>query len=178
MRISIRAFTLLLACCLISVAEAKRVPNLEFKDLSGATEKISTLHGSIAVINFWATWCGPCQEELPMLSRLTTEYAGKKVRFIAISADENPENAKNRTKIDQFLNARKPAMEIWLGADLDMLERLNLGNVLPATVIVDENGEVIARVLGQAREEDLRTPLDWLLNGRTGPQPTPLTKHY
>ena len=113
-----------------------------------------------------------------MLSRLTTEYAGKKVRFIAISADENPENAKNRTKIDQFLNARKPAMEIWLGADLDMLERLNLGNVLPATVIVDENGEVIARVLGQAREEDLRTPLDWLLNGRTGPQPTPLTKHY
>jgi len=69
-------------------------------------------------------------------------------------------------------------MEVWLGADLDMLERLNLGNVLPATVILDEQGEVVARVMGEAHEEDVKTPVEWLLNGKSGPAPTAVIKHY
>jgi thiol-disulfide isomerase/thioredoxin len=178
MRSFFRIAIALLAVSLVPLAQAKRVPNLEFKNLQGATEKIADLRGSVAVINFWATFCVPCREEMPMLSKLTQEYKGKKVRFIAISADESPEGKKNRTKIDQFLDTQKPAMEIWLGADLDMLERLRLGNVLPATVILDENGEVISRILGQAREEDVRGPLDWLINGRSGSVPAATVKRY
>ena len=141
----------LVAVSLAPFAQTKRVSNLEFKNLQGATEKIGDLHGSVTVINFWATFCGPCREEMPMLSKLTQEYAVKKVRFIAISADESPESKKNRAKIDQFLDTQKPAMEIWLGADLDTLDRLQLGNVLPATIILDENGEVISRIMGEAQ---------------------------
>ena len=175
---SVRILTMLLICCLVPVAQAKRAPNLEFKNLAGNSQKISDLRGSITVINFWATWCGPCLEELPLLSKLTHEYAEKKVRFIAISADEAPDKPKNRAKIDEFLNHQKPAMEVWLGADLDMLDRLGLGNVLPATVILDEQGEVIAKVMGEAHEEDIKVPLEWLLNGRNGPAPTAVTKRY
>lgn len=155
-------------------AYGKRVPDLEFKSLNKETRKLSDLRGSIAVVNFWATWCGPCQVEMPMLSTLTGQYADKKVRFIAISADENPDNRKNRDKIDRFLEERKPAMEIWLGANLDGLERVGLKNVLPGTLILDENGEVIRRIVGQAREEDVKEPLEWLLNGRSGAQPSEL----
>jgi len=157
---------------------AKRPPNLTFRNLSGAEVKIGDLRGSITVINFWATWCGPCQEEMPMLSGLTQAYAEKKVRFIAISADEDPGNKKNRAKIDQFLAAHKPEMEIWLGADLDTLGRMQLGNVLPATILLDENGEVITRILGQAKEEDLKAPLDWLANGKSSPAPPAVIKRY
>src|SRR5580693_2384149 len=114
-----------LIACMAPIADAKRAPNLEFKSLSGATEKFSDLRDSITVVNFWATWCGPCLEELPLLSKLTQEYSGKKVRFIAISADAESENRKNRAKIDQFLSSHNLAMEVWLGADLDMLGRLN-----------------------------------------------------
>ena len=167
-----------LIACIAPIADAKRAPNLEFKNLTGQTEKLSDLRGSITVVNFWATWCGPCLEELPLLSKLTQEYSGKKVRFIAISADADPENRKNRAKIDQFLTNHSLAMEVWLGADLDMLERLNLGNVLPATVILDEQGEVVARVMGEAHEEDVKTPVEWLLNGKSGPAPTAVIKHY
>lgn len=174
----VRIAVALIVVSLAPFAQAKRIPNLEFKNLQGATEKIADLHGSIAVINFWATFCGPCREEMPMLSKLTQEYAAKKVRFIAVSADESPEIKKNRGKIDQFLDAQKPAMEIWLGADLDTLERLQLGNVLPATIILDENGEVISRIMGEAREEDIRGPIDWLLNGRGGSDPTATVKRY
>ena len=174
MKFSLCLLAVLLACCLVPAAQAKRAPNLELKDLSGKTQKVADLRGSIAVINFWATWCGPCREELPLLSRLNKEYSGKKIRFIAVSADE----AKNRAAVDQFLTANPLSMEIWLGADLYMLDRAQLGNELPATLILDDQGEIVARILGEAREDDIRRPLDWLLNGKSGPAPTPVIKHY
>jgi thiol-disulfide isomerase/thioredoxin len=160
--------------CLSLLAQAKRAPNLEFKDLGGSSHKLAELRGSIVVLNFWATWCGPCREELPLLSKLNHQYAGKKVRFLAASANE----VKDRPKVDAFLKQNPLDLEVWLGADLDMLDRANLGNVLPATLILDEQGEVIARIEGQAREEDIKAPLDWLLSGRSGPAPPALTRRY
>ncbi|HZP03488.1 MAG TPA: TlpA disulfide reductase family protein [Terracidiphilus sp.] len=163
-----------LALLYIPQAQAKHAPNLELTDQAGKTQKISDLRGSIAVVNFWATWCGPCREELPMLTHLSEEYGGKRVRFVAVSADE----WKNRAAVGRFVTNNHLNMEIWLGANLDMLERANLGNELPATFILDEQGDVVARVLGQAREEDIRKPLDWLLSGKNGPAPDAIVKHY
>ncbi|HEY6489074.1 MAG: TlpA disulfide reductase family protein [Terracidiphilus sp.] len=165
---------LFLSCFLAPVALAKRAPDLELKDLAGKKEKVSDLRGTITVINFWATWCGPCREELPLLTKLNAEYAPKKVRFIAASADER----KNRAAVDRFVETNQVGMDIWVGADLDMIERAGLGNVLPATLILDEQGDVVARVLGEAREDDIRRPLDWLLGGKNGPSPEPVVKHY
>jgi thiol-disulfide isomerase/thioredoxin len=174
MKNSLRILTALAVCCLIPMAQAKRAPNLELKDLAGKTQKVADLRGSIVVLNFWATWCGPCREELPLLSRLSREYAEKKVRFIAVSMDD----LKDRAKIDQFLSRQKLDMDVWLGADLDMLERAGLGNVVPATMILDEQGEIVTRVHGEAREEDVKAPLDWLLGGKAGPQPPADIKRY
>jgi thiol-disulfide isomerase/thioredoxin len=84
-------------------AYAKRAPNLELTDPAGKTQKISDLRGSIAVVNFWATWCVPCREELPMLTRLSKEYGEKKVRFVAVSADER----KNRAAVEKFVAANQ-----------------------------------------------------------------------
>ncbi len=161
-------------CCLISYAHGKRAPNFALKDLTGNEHKIADLRGSIAVINFWATWCAPCREELPLLSRLSGEYAGKNVRFIAVSADEE----KDRSKVDAFARRNRVALDIWVGADLDMLESAGLGDVLPGTLILNEQGEIVARVMGEAREEDVRKAVDWLLGGRTGAPPAPLIKRY
>jgi thiol-disulfide isomerase/thioredoxin len=171
------ATTLALAGSL-SAAQSKRVPNLEFENLARSKERISDLRGSIAVVNFWATWCVPCRAEFPMLSRLAQKYAGKKVRFVSISADDDPSSRKQRAKIDEFLDIQKPAMEIWLGADVDALERCGLGDVLPGTMILDSNGQVISRVEGQAHEGDITGPVDWLLGGGTGPAPVAVVKRY
>jgi thiol-disulfide isomerase/thioredoxin len=170
------ALLILTAFALLCIprAQAERAPNLELTDQAGKAEKISDLRGSIAVVNFWATWCGPCREELPMLALLSKEYGEKKVRFVAVSADER----KNRAAVGKFVTANQLEMEIWLGANLDMLERADLGNELPATFILDEHGDVVARVLGEARQEDIRKPLDWLLGGKSGAAPEPVVKHY
>ena len=169
----------LFVACLLAIgmpqgAQAKRAPNLEFKDLAGKSHAVAELRGSIAVVNFWATWCGPCREEMPMLSKLSQEYGAKKVRFVAASADV----PKDQAKIGSFVEGQHLAIDVWTGADLDMMQRAGLGNVLPATMILDDQGEIVARILGQAREEDVRKVLDWLLAGKPSPAPPPLTKHY
>ena len=174
MKFATPLFVALVVLSAFPSAEAKRAPNLELTDQAGKTEKIADLRGSIAVVNFWATWCGPCREELPMLTRLSEEYGRQKVRFVAVSADA----WKNRAAVGTFVSAHHLEMDVWLGANVDMLERANLGNVLPATLILDEDGDVVARVLGEAREEDIRRPLDWLLSGRKGPAPEAVVKHY
>ena len=174
MKFKASILVILAVSCLLPLAQAKRAPNLQLTDQAGKTHKISELRGSIVVVNFWATWCGPCREELPMLTRLSQEYGAKKVRFVAVSADEK----KNRAAVDKFVTANHLGMEIWLGADVDMLQRADLGNVLPATFILDQQGDVVARILGQAREQDIRKPLDWLLAGKQGPAPEAVVKHY
>lgn len=171
------ALLMLVAACTIGMAQSKHVPNLEFQSLTGSKEKIGDLRGSISVVNFWATWCGPCRQEFPMLSGLVRKYQGK-VRFISISVDNDPTSRKQRAKIEEFLTEQKPSMEIWVGADLDALQRCGLGEVLPGTMILDANGQVISRVEGQAHEEDMTGPIDWVLNGEQGPEPAVAVKRY
>jgi thiol-disulfide isomerase/thioredoxin len=169
-----RGAVILALCTLIPSGQAKHAPNLQLKDLSGKPQKIADLHGSIAVVNFWATWCGPCREELPMLSGLAASYSGKGVRFVAISTDAS----KDKAEVDHFVETNKPGMDVWVGANLYMLDRADLGNVLPATMILDADGEIVTRVLGEAREAEVRRVLDWLVGGKQGTAPPPVFKHY
>src|ERR1700758_1468275 len=97
---ALRCLLLLLCFALcVASASAKRAPNLDLRDLHGNTQKLASLRGQVVVLNFWATWCGPCQEELPRLSKLAQSYVGRNVRFIAISID----GAKDRPKIQPAL---------------------------------------------------------------------------
>src|SRR3954452_13070839 len=70
-----------------AAALAKSAPDPGFKSLDGHTRKLSSLRGQVVVVNFWATWCGPCQEEMPRLAKLAANYSGKNVRFVLISID-------------------------------------------------------------------------------------------
>jgi thiol-disulfide isomerase/thioredoxin len=170
-RTSFLALTLLLA---LGSAQAKRAPNFDAKDLSGQSQKLSRLRGQIVVLSFWATWCGPCQEELPRLSRLSQQYAGKAVQFVAASIDD----PKDRPKIQPFLAKNSIVMNVWIGPDSGILQDFGLGEIVPGTVVIDERGEIIGRIMGEARDEDVRSRVDWLLNGRQNPAPEALTKRY
>ena len=157
-----------------SSAQAKRAPNFDAKDLSGQSQKLSRLRGQIVVLSFWATWCGPCQEELPRLSRLGQQYAAKPVQFVAASIDD----PKDRPKIQPFLAKNSIALNVWVGLDSGVLQDFGLGEIVPSTVIIDEHGEIVGRIMGEARDEDVRSRVDWLLNGRHEPAPEAMTKRY
>jgi thiol-disulfide isomerase/thioredoxin len=158
----------------LTSAEAKRAPNFEAKDLAGKPQKLSALRGRIVVLSFWATWCGPCKEELPRLSQLSQQYTGNGVEFVAASIDD----AKDRGKVQPFLAKNNIDLKVWVGANSEILRSFGLGAIVPGTVVIDQQGEIIGRIMGEAREEDVRSRVDWLLDGRKGPAPETLTKRY
>ena len=167
------ALPLLLCFAAIGLnAFAKRVPDPTFKTLDGQSRKLSALRGQIVVVNFWATWCGPCQEELPRLSQIAASYSGKPVNFVFISIDES----KNRSKIPSALAKLHVDFTSWVNADTDTLDNFGLGNIVPGTIVLDETGQPVARIMGEAREDDVRKPVDWLLGGRKGDPPQAMTK--
>jgi thiol-disulfide isomerase/thioredoxin len=153
---------------------ARHAPDPAFKAIDGQARRLSALRGQILVVNFWATWCGPCQEELPRLSQLAESYAGKPVRFVLISIDE----PRDRTKIPAVLARLHVSLESWDDADTGTMDRFGLGDIVPGTAILDDKGEVIARIMGEARDDDIRKPVDWLLGEKTGPAPPAMTKRY
>jgi thiol-disulfide isomerase/thioredoxin len=176
-KIRFRAVLCRVAICWLAMTipmAAKHAPDPGFKSLDGQTRKLSSLRGQVVVVNFWATWCGPCQEELPRLSHLAESYAGKPVRFVLISIDE----PKDRAKIPSVLGRLHVSLESWDDADTDTMDHFGLGDIVPGTAILDEKGEVVARIMGEARDEDVRSAVDWMLGGRTGPAPPALTKRY
>ena len=144
-----------------------------FTSLEGLPRTLADLRGHPAVVNFWATWCGPCREEMPRLQRLADLYAAKGVAFIAISLDE----PATRHKIPAMIARSAPRIPVWVGATDKTLAQLQLGELVPATLLLDEKGEVIGRIEGEARNRDISSRLDWLLGGRSGNQPRILQRN-
>jgi thiol-disulfide isomerase/thioredoxin len=168
------SLTALVCLAILGSAGARAVPDLTLTDLAGHHQKLSSLRGNIVVLSFWATWCGPCQEELPRLSSLSDTYSGKPVKFVAVSIDE----ARDRAKVESFLVRQASHLDCWTGADTDTMARVGLGVIVPSTVILDERGEAITRISGEARVEDITTSVDWLLGGRVGTPPAAALKRY
>ena len=150
-----------------SGTESKVVPEVVLKDLSGQKQRLSALRGNVVVLNFWATWCGPCQEELPVLAHLSAGYADRPVRFVAVSIDEE----KSRGQIAAFMTQRELHLETWTGGSTGLMAKVGLGEIVPSTLILDPEGGVVTRITGEAREDDIRSRVDWLLAGRAGPAP-------
>ena len=144
-----------------------------FRGRDGVVHSLKELRGHPAVINFWATWCGPCREEMPRLQRLADLYSARGVAFVAVSLD-GPES---EGKIDAAVAKRGLRLPVWTGATDQTLADLELGRMVPATLVLDGEGEVVGRIEGEAREKDVQVRLDWLLNGRQGRQPKVLQRN-
>ena len=146
---------------------------MQFRGRDGVQHSIAELRGHPAVVNFWATWCGPCRDEMPRLQKLAQDYAQQGVSFVAISLDA----PDTQVKIDGVIAKRGFHLPVWTGATDATLAQFKLGVLVPATLILDDGGEIIGRIEGEAREKDIRSRLDWLLHGRQGKQPPIVQKN-
>ena len=143
---------------------------LTLQGLSGNPQSLEHYRGQIVVLNFWATWCVPCREEMPIFVRAREHYQARDVEVIGASADD----ASTGDHIEPFINEYEINFPIWLGATIRDMERLGLGATLPATAFIDRDGRVVARILGPIEEHELIGRIDWLLGDRTGEPPRPL----
>lgn len=124
---------------------------LSLPDPDGKDVAIGQWKGKVLVVNFWATWCAPCREEMPMFTRFQRDMGPKGVQFVGIAVDQ-PD------KVRQFaaeLGLNYPTVIGGYGA-MELSKALgNSVMALPFTVVVDREGRVAHTQLGQLKEQQL-----------------------
>ena len=109
-----------------------------------------------------------------MLSKLAPRYDQKDVVFLAASLDD----AQTQGKIPHFLEKKKIALPVFTGATPEVLKRFSLGEIIPATLILDRDGTPAFRIEGEASKRDVAARVEWLLSERAGKQPKILIKNF
>lgn len=136
------------------------VPDITLTTLDGGTVRLRDLAGQIVLLNFWATWCVPCQKEMPLLQQLQDERAD--VRVITIT---DPHLGQTERAISEFLARHKLSLTVALAEESGPLFRLFEVVQIPTTVFLDRDGIVRFRHLGELNEDDLSATLDQLAAG-------------
>src|SRR3989304_1955884 len=123
------------------------LPQAQLKDLQGGTVDLAQYNGKPMIINFWATWCGPCRLQIPMLNELHKKYASSGLVIIGISTDE-----EGASVVKPFLKEVPMAYPSYLkGSDTE--EKFGGIWALPTNYFFDKNGKQIDKLLGlQPRE--------------------------
>lgn len=143
---------------------------LELQDLDGRPVGLEEHRGRIVVVNFWATWCLPCREEMPILASLQERYAEGGVQVLGASTDA----PADRDKVARLARRMRLNFPVWIGATTEEMRAFGLGEALPATAIVDRGGLIAGRILGLVDAADLDARIEWLLGDRSGPAPPPV----
>jgi thiol-disulfide isomerase/thioredoxin len=150
-------------------ARAEAAPAVNFTDIDGKPLTLADFRGRVVLLNFWATWCGPCVEEMPSLDRLQAKLGGDRFAIVAVSVDR------------EGLSIVKP-----------FLERLHVANLatyldprgasmrafgvrgLPTSVIIDRDGKAVGRLEGMASWDSASA--EKLLRHYLGPANAPLQR--
>jgi len=146
--------------------ERAKVPEFSRETLDGEVLTQEALSGKVTLVNFWATWCGPCIVETPELVALHNEWKDRKFEIIGVSMDE-----ADLDVIQEFVDRFEVPYPIL--HDLGPLgEAFGGVYALPTTYIVNAQGEIQHRIIGQFRVDDFRSDLEKLLSDASGGEGT------
>ena len=129
-----------------SVAVGDLAPDFQLEDTKGNKVTLSDLRGKIVLLNFWATWCPPCLEEMPSMERLNEVIAGDDFVMLAVNAEEN-----GRSVVPAFLEKTPYTFPI-LYDDKGVVQKQYGVFKFPESFIIQKDGTVAEKIIG---------PLDW-----------------
>jgi len=140
----------------------KMAPAFTLKDSDGKTVNLSDYKGKVVLINFWATWCGPCKIEIPWFIDFETRYKSKGFAVLGIAMDDEgwevvkPYLAKNKINY-RILGGNEKLAESWGGVES-----------LPTTFIVAKDGSIYKQHVGLVSKDDYEKDIRKLLDGAAG----------
>lgn len=120
----------------------RKAPGFTLPDLQGKEHSLEDYRGKVVFLNFWASFCTPCKEEMPSMERLVRQYKDRGLVMIAVSFD--PEAAASQAFMDQFLPGQRSAMTI-LHDPKSTTGQVYGTELIPETYIIDQQGQIVAR---------------------------------
>jgi peroxiredoxin len=142
--------------CLAKTGPAKL--DFTLKDMNGASVRLADYKGKVILLNYWATWCGPCKVEIPDLVALQNQYKDKGFVVLGVSQDDDPETLRS------FAGAFKMNYPILVGRDEpEVLDAQGPLWGLPTSYLIGRDGTICTRHLGPATKDELEREIKALL---------------
>ena len=132
--------------------------DVPFTDLEGREARLPCQGHQVLVVNFWATWCGPCKLEIPQLAQIANEYGPQGVSLVGVCLD-----AATPKSLQPAVKALGINYPVLVGSAEQVLERTGIDGI-PATLIIAADGTVYRRLVGYHTKEELLAPITELLN--------------
>ena len=150
--------------------DGKPAPAFALKDLSGRKVTLASYHGKAVLVNFWATWCGPCRIETPWLVELRNKYAAQGFEILGVDTeaeDLKPGDAagwaRDKAAVDKFVAEEQMSYPVLLDGDSISGEYGGVDD-LPSSFFVDRDGKVVAASVGLTSESDIENNIKKALN--------------
>jgi thiol-disulfide isomerase/thioredoxin len=142
------------------------VPDLSFPNLKGTPTSLRTFAGAPLIINFWATWCAPCREEIPLLRDLRQHYRSQRLEVVGIALDFD-------AAVQQYLQKTPIDYPVLIGEQggFTATQQFGVQAVLPVSVFADSRSRIVAVKVGQLHREEaefILSEIDSLDRGRVG----------
>jgi cytochrome c biogenesis protein CcmG, thiol:disulfide interchange protein DsbE len=132
-------------------------PNFIRTDLSGRSLQLEQFRGRVVLLNFWATWCGPCVTEIPIFSRWQRRYADAGLQVIGVSMDDDAAPVK------RFIAKHDVSYPILMG-DAKLGESYGGVFGLPQSFLIDAHGRIVYRIVGETNVEALQSQIEGLIH--------------
>ncbi len=122
-------------------------PDFTLETTDGGSLSLSDFQGKIVILNFWATWCVPCQSEMPHFQAVHNEHSGKGVALLSIDIQESPSQVK------EFADSNGLTFPLLLDRQAEVAQKYCLPSALPITLFIDAEGIIRARKVGAFRNK-------------------------
>jgi thiol-disulfide isomerase/thioredoxin len=141
--------------------KGKPSPLFAYENHKGGVTKLESLKGKYVYIDVWATWCGPCRQEIPFLQKIEEKYHGKNIEFVSISIDV----AKDHEKWKKFVTDKNlGGTQLFADADWKSAFTQAYGiNSIPRFLLIDPQGNVVDADAKRPSDPALQAQLDGLL---------------
>ena len=138
--------------------DRKPAPDFTLKDSTGATVKLSDYRGKVVLLNFWATWCGPCKIEIPWFMEFEKNYKDRKFAVLGVSLDDDGWDS-----VRPYLEAHKINYRVLVGSE-ELSQHYGGVDSLPTTFVLDREGRIAVRHIGLVSKGDYQHDIESLLD--------------